>query len=350
MRELIRASREAKITGHGSTRIVKCPYCNESVKRTVLPHLRRNHPKKWEQWRRDMLELYNKGYSSMEIARECYMLFTWNVIEREVVKLSEEKGIPLAPPLKRKIDTWDSDEELQRTTVWKFGRRGTWAVHEGRYRGNWPPQVANDLIRRYTKEGELVLDPFMGGGTTAIESWLLGRRSIGLDISPHAFSITRKRIAEMAEKAPEGKLNPLLKPVVYKGDARDLSFLQNEAVDLVCTQPPYLNALKYTEYNPNDLSHIKDEKKFCQEFRKVAKELFRVLKKGRICTVQIGDVRRDGKFIPLGFLILKELLLAGFKTKDIVVKLQFADRSVAFYKDLKKLRIAHEYIFITEKP
>lgn len=349
MRELIRASRKAKVTGHGSTRMVKCPYCNESLKKTIIPHLRRKHPKKWEQWRLDMLELYNESYSSMEIARECFMLFTWNVIEREVPKLSEERGIPLAPPLKKKIDAWNNDEGLQKTTVWKFGRRGSWAVHEGRYRGNWPPQVPNNLIRRYTKKGELVLDPFTGGGTTLIESWLLGRRSIGLDISPHAFSITRKRIAEMAEKAPEGKLDPSLKPMIYKGDARNLSFLQNESVDLVCTQPPYSNALKYTEYNPNDLSHMKNEK-FCQEFRKVAKELFRVLKKRRVCAVQMGDIRKAGRFIPLGFLILRELSSTGFETKDLVVKLQFADRSVAFYKNLKNLRIAHEYIFIMERP
>lgn len=297
-----------------------------------------------------MLELYNEGFSSMEIVRECYMLFTWNLVEREIVKLSEEKGIPIAPPLKREIKAWEGDEELQRATVWKFGRRGTWAVHDGRYRGNWPPQVPNNIIRRYSSEGELVLDPFVGGGTTVIESWLLGRRSIGLDVSPHALSITRKRIAEMEENAPKGKLDPSLRPTIYQGDARDLSFLKNESIDLLCAQPPYLNALRYTKYSPNDLSHLKDEKEFCKEFKIVAQESFRVLKKGKICAVQIGDTRKDGDLVPLGFLILRELLAAGFKIKDIVIKLQYADRSVAFYRNLKALRIAHEYIFVMKKP
>jgi len=198
--------------------------------------------------------------------------------------------------------------------------------------------------------GERVLDPFLGGGTTVIESWVLGRRSIGVDVSPHSISLSKKRIAEMAEKAPRGKMNPVLKPEIYEADARNLSFLKDRSVDLVCSQPPYWNAVRYTEYNPNDLSHIKDEKEFCEEFRKVAQEMFRVLKERKICAVQIGDTRKDGKFIPLGFMILKELESTGLKIKDIVIKLQYADRSTAFYKNLKELQIAHEYLFIMKRP
>lgn len=349
MRELVRASRKAEIEGHGSTRTVKCPYCGKLSKKTIIPHLKRKHQKEWQQWRIDMLDMYNKGLSSMEIARQCYMLFTWSVVEREVVKLSEEKSIAIAPPLNREINVWNSGEELQRTTVWKFGKRGTWAVHEGKYRGNWPPQVPNNIIRRHSKKGELVLDPFVGSGTSVIESWLLGRRSIGLDVSPHAISISRKRIEEMIERAPKEKLDQSLKPTVCKCDARDLSFLEDGSIDLVCAQPPYLNVLRYTAYDPNDLSHISDEKEFCREFKKVTKQLFRVLKKGKICAVQIGDIRRNGELIPLGFMILRELMTTGFKTNDIVIKLQYADRSTGFYRNLKELQIAHEYLFIMKK-
>jgi len=350
LRELVRASRKAEIKGHGSTRTVMCPYCGESFKKTIIPHLKRNHQKEWQQWRIDMLDMCNEGFSSMEIARECYMLFSWSVIEREVMRLAEEREIPLAPPLHREIKVWEGDEELQKTTVWKFGRRGTWAVHEGRYRGNFPPQVPNNVIRRYSKEKELVLDPFLGGGTTVIESWILGRRSIGVDVSPHSLNLSKKRIAEMAEKAPKEKLNPILKPEVFEGDARNLSFLEDNCVDLICTQPPYWNAVKYTKYKPNDLSHIKDERKFCEEFKKSAQELFRVLRRGKICAVQMGDTRKNGKFVPLGFMILKELESTGFRTKEIVVKLQYADKSTAFYKNLEEFQIAHEYLFIMRKP
>jgi hypothetical protein len=91
MRELIRASRKAKVKGHRSTRTVECPYCSQVFKRTIINHLKIKHPTKWKRWQKDMLELYNQGYSSMEIVRECYILFSWSLIEREVMKLAEEK-------------------------------------------------------------------------------------------------------------------------------------------------------------------------------------------------------------------------------------------------------------------
>jgi SAM-dependent methyltransferase len=350
MREIISAARRAKIKGHGLARVVECPYCGTPTKISVSPHLKREHPDKWQQWRTDMLELYNEGLSTMQIARECYMLFSWSTIENVVTKLAEEAGITLQPPITKEIKSWGDNCELQKTTVWNFTKRGTWAVHDGRYRGNWPPQVPNNIIRRYSNEGELVLDPFLGGGTTIIESWLIGRRSIGLDISPHAISISTKRIEEMFEKAGIGNLNPSLRPIIRRGDARNLSFLENESVDLICTQPPYLNSLKYTHFEKNDLSHIGNEKEFCEEFKKVAQECFRVLKRGKICAVQIGDTRKLGRFCPLGSMILNELISTGFETKNIIIKLQYADKSTAFYKNLNDFQIAHEYIFIMGKP
>lgn len=64
----------------------------------------------------------------------------------------------------------------------------------------------------------------------------------------------------------------------------------------------------------------------------------------------MGDTRKLGKFVPLGFMVLNELASAGFETKDIVIKLQYADKSTAFYKNLKDFQIAHEYIFVMKKP
>ena len=349
MRELIKASRKAIVKGHGSNREVTCPYCEKNCKRTIIPHLKNHHNAKWQIWRKDMLDMYNEGLSSMEIVRECYMLFTWGIVEKEIIKLSEETGIKIAPPLNRIVKKWESEENLQKSSVWKFGRRGAWAVHDGKYRGNWPPQVPYNLIKKYSRKKDLVLDPFVGGGTTVIESWLLGRRSIGVDVSPHAISRTNKRIEEMLEKAPKQKLNILLRPKIFQRDARALTFIK-EPVDLICTQPPYLNAIQYTEKNPDDLSHIRNEKEYCLEFKKVASQLYKILKPGRICAVQIGDTRKRGKYIPLGFLVHKELLSVGFETDNIVIKLQYADKSSGFYKNMKDLLIAHEYIFIMKKP
>lgn len=70
------------------------------------------------------------------------------------------------------------DFRLESTTIWSFKERGNWATHNGDYRGNCAPQVPRNLILKYTEEGDIVLDPFCGSGTTMIETKLLNRKGI----------------------------------------------------------------------------------------------------------------------------------------------------------------------------
>lgn len=58
--------------------------------------------------------------------------------------------------------------ELECSTVWSFPKRGNWASHQSNWRGNWAPEIARNLILRYSNEGDWLLDPMIGGGTTAI--------------------------------------------------------------------------------------------------------------------------------------------------------------------------------------
>lgn len=55
-----------------------------------------------------------------------------------------------------------------------------------------------DLMERFSQPGELICDPFLGGGTTAVVASALGRRFLGIDLDPQAIATTRARLAEMA--------------------------------------------------------------------------------------------------------------------------------------------------------
>ena len=74
------------------------------------------------------------------------------------------------------------DFQLEASSLWSFPDRGSWATHDGGYRGNWSPDIPRNVMLRYTRPGDLVLDPFVGGGTTAIEAKLVGRDCVALDI------------------------------------------------------------------------------------------------------------------------------------------------------------------------
>ena len=66
--------------------------------------------------------------------------------------------------------------------------------------------------------------------------------------------------------------------LLYKGDARNLDFISDESIDLICTHPPYANIIQYSEDIPGDLSRLKVND-FLKEMRDVATESYRVLKK-----------------------------------------------------------------------
>lgn len=231
---------------------------------------------------------------------------------------------------------------LESTTVWSFPDRGSWATHSGKYRGNWSPYVPRNLILRYSNPGDWVLDQFMGSGTTLIEAKLLNRHAVGVDINPQSVSISETNLQFQCETTS--------KIFTRNGNAADLHFIKDSSIDLICTHPPYANIIKYSKEIDGDISLLGVEV-FLDEMQKVAKEAYRVLKKGKMCAVMIGDVRKNGKVIPLGFRMMECFLQAGFLNKEIIIKEQHNCRSTDYWEKQNNnfLLLAHEYIFVFYK-
>lgn len=246
----------------------------------------------------------------------------------------------------------------EQNTVWSFKSRGNWATHSGEYRGNWSPYIPRNVLLKYSKPGELVLDYFCGAGTTAVESKLLGRKSIAFDINDKAVELAKKNInfsvgPEQLSLLGEDNNLKTYEPELSVGDARDLSFLRDNSIDLICAHPPYANIINYTNSKDGDLSFY-NINKFLTEALKVAKESFRVLKPGRQCAILIGDTRREKHVIPLGFRLINVYLNAGFKLRELIIKRQHNCKTTGFwYNNSIKynfLLLAHEYLPIFEKP
>ena len=232
--------------------------------------------------------------------------------------------------------------KLEPTTIWSFPDRGSWATHSGKYRGNWSPYVPRNLILRYSKPGNWILDQFMGSGTTLVEAKLLNRNAVGVDINPQSVSISETNLQFQCETNS--------KIFIRKGDATNLEFIKDCSIDFICTHPPYANIIKYSDGMEDDISLLVVED-FLTEMRKVASESFRVLKNGKLCAVMMGDVRKYGKVIPLGFRMMECFLQAGFTNNEIIIKEQHNCRSTDYWEKQhnKFLLLAHEYIFVFQK-
>ncbi|RLI04638.1 DNA methylase [Candidatus Bathyarchaeota archaeon] len=281
-----------------------------------------------------------------EITHEDYLNFIRKkreiTIENVKVKLSEKKNIKNLQPKNFRVET---------TTVWSFEKRGNWATHKGNYRGNWAPEVPRNLILRYTKPGETVLDQMVGSGTTLVECKLLDRNGIGVDINFEALMVTRDRLNFNLSRKKTRSWQK-----TYLGDARNLNLIENESVDLIATHPPYVNIIPYShEKIGGDLSKVYSVEEYINEIKKVAKESFRVLKPGKHCGILVGDTRKHRHYVPVAFRVMQAFLEAGFILKEDIIKVQWHMKTTREVWEKRKhkedfLLIKHEHLFVFRKP
>ncbi|MDH4330557.1 MAG: DNA methyltransferase [Candidatus Moranbacteria bacterium] len=236
--------------------------------------------------------------------------------------------------------------ELECSTVWSFPRRGKWATHKSDWRGNWSPEVARNLILRYSKEGEHLLDCMIGGGTTAIEAKILNRHITCTDVNNDAIQRTKNSLDFDSENNSKQRIELC--------DARNLDFIKDEEIDFILTHPPYADIIKYSEGKiEDDLSNIHSIDEFADEMEEVAKELYRVLRKGKYCAILMGDTRREKMYQPLAYKVMDRFLKQGFQLKEDIIKQQHNCKATGFWKTKSQeynfLLIMHEHLFVFKK-
>jgi tRNA/tmRNA/rRNA uracil-C5-methylase (TrmA/RlmC/RlmD family) len=170
-----------------------------------------------------ILEEKTRGTPDLEIGQKYGVTFRY--IERLITKSRGLNISTLKGP--RKIRTfYPKDFKQEQTTVWSFKQRGNWATHSGEYRGNWSPYIPRNVIVRYSKPGEVVLDYFCGAGTTAVECKLSGRKCIAFDINDKAVELAKEKAnfrvpSEQLAFIDEGNHPQIYEPDLSVGDARD---------------------------------------------------------------------------------------------------------------------------------
>lgn len=327
----------------------QCPLCHEYGNDNLRSHVIDVHGE--EEFRRAVLADKERGMPDPEIGKRYGISFS--TLEQIITEAYGANVSVLKRP--KHIKRWQPlNFREETTTVWSFKQRGDWATHDGRYRGNWSPYIPRNVILKYSKPGDTVLDYFVGGGTTAVEAKLLGRRCIAKDINPGAVGITLEnlRFSPPRQLFGDGALT-LYEPKVSVGDARDLSNIPDSSIDLICAHPPYAGIIKYSAKIKGDLSDLSVQD-FLIEMRRVAEESLRVLKPGAKCAILIGDARKSKHVVPIGFKIIRVFLDAGFTLAELVIKRQHNCKTTGFWynRSIQQnfLLLAHEYLPIFEKP
>ncbi|MCS3755234.1 DNA modification methylase [Salinibacter ruber] len=213
---------------------------------------------------------------------------------------------------KNKLNDLSSSEWLKRTKSFFF-QEGLGADHphaqiEREHPAPFSFQDVKWLIEFFTKEGELVLDPFSGVGSTVKACAASGREGVGVELVEKWHDLAKKRmeVEVDSERRESQKL--------FRDDCRKfLAETENDTFDFIVTSPPYWNILNKdpdhkaqervdeglaTSYSEDerDLGNIKEYEEFVGEVVNVFVECGRVLKEDQYMAIIVSDFRHKSKF------------------------------------------------------
>jgi len=253
------------------------------------------------------------------------------------------------------LNRWKEYDDIRTDSLWIIGKRDSTGVHTADYWGNFIPQIPNQMIKRYTKKGEWVLDPFVGCGTTLIESQRLGRNGVGVELQETAAQKARESISSEPNKY--GVVSQVVTGDSATTDFKSLLKNHNQkSVKLLIMHPPYFDIIKFSNH-PRDLSNAASVEQFLHMMNTIIDNTSAVLDKGRYFVLVIGDKYSRGEWIPLGFLTMNEILRKNFSLKSIIVKNFEETTGKRNQKELWRYRalvggfyiFKHEYIFVFKK-
>jgi SAM-dependent methyltransferase len=252
------------------------------------------------------------------------------------------------------------DQEVLTDSLWVLGARDKSGVHMGDYHGNFVPQIPRQLIRRFTNPGDVVLDAFLGSGTTLIECRRLGRHGIGIELLPRVANASEARID--AERAQGGATTRVLRGDSSTAEAegavrRSLARLNRANADLAVLHPPYHDIIRFSD-DPRDLSTCADVKGFLERFERVLERAAGLVRPGGHVAIVIGDLYRDSEVVPLGFQCMNLPAARALRLKGIIVKDIVNNRAKRHMENLWRYRAVaggfyifkHEYVFVFRKP
>lgn len=256
------------------------------------------------------------------------------------------------------LNNWKEYSHVETGTLWLFPSRAKGAGHKFEYHGNFIPQIASQLIERYTKPGDVVLDMFLGSGTSAIEAVNMNRRIVGVELKEELASYVAEKFTPAARQNSVQIINGNSGSTEVREKISDaLQHWGKEKAQLLVLHPPYADIIKFSD-KQEDLSNCSSTEQFIDMFCDVAQNGYDFLEKGRYAALVIGDKYAKGELIPLGFLCMQIMNEIGFKTKSIVVKnIQGNEIGKGRAGNLWRYRalaggfniFKHEYVIIFEK-
>ena len=216
--------------------------------------------------------------------------------------------------------------------VWRFTYEARDIRDKTVHPATFPISLARRVIEQFTHQGELVMDPFVGSGTTLLAAQDANRNAVGFDLSRDYVMLSRERISQQSLIHPSVQL-------AVQDDARNIHrYLPEESVSLVVTSPPYSNLLnrkrknksrrdrdngqlgKIEQYSqdPRDLGTM-DLDKYTENMGVIFESLLPLLRKKAHCVINVPDMWWENKRITIHVALIEELRRRGYELRNTII-------------------------------
>lgn len=217
--------------------------------------------------------------------------------------------------------------------VWQFNYNGRDIRDKEKHPAVYPLALSNKVISLFTHKGELVVDPFVGSGTSLVSALELNRNAVGFDINENYIKLCKERLSEIIKDETS--------QIAILDDARNIpEYFKDKQISLLLTSPPYSNLLnrkrknksrrgmerKNTQYmqveqysqNKNDLGILEIED-FTKEIEKIYRGLLPKLKPKGHSVINVTDMWWENKRIPIHIYIVNAMQNAGYELRNTII-------------------------------
>lgn len=216
--------------------------------------------------------------------------------------------------------------------VWQFYYESRDIRDKNIHPATFPISLSKKIIELFTHEGELVLDPFVGSGTTLVAANDLNRNAVGFDLQEKYTELCSRRLSQLS-------LFTKTKQIAIQDDARNISdYFEKNSISLIWTSPPYANLLnrerknksrrdrdngqlgKVEQYSqdPRDLG-VMDIESYAKVMGNIYEQLLPLLKPKGHCVINVPDMWWENKRITIHVSLIEELRGRGYELRNIII-------------------------------
>jgi len=218
--------------------------------------------------------------------------------------------------------------------VWQFSYEGRDIRDKEVHPAVFPIGLAKRVIGLFTHQGELVVDPFVGSGTTLVAAQDLDRNAVGFDLHEKYVRVSEGRLLQPT-------LGSSSRQLAIQDDARNIpEYLREETVALIFTSPPYANLLNRRRLNKSRRGDLRKSKQYLEieqysqdardlgtldppEFGKAMGDIFRgmlpLLRPKAHCVINVPDMWWNNKRITLHIVVVEALRRAGYELRNTII-------------------------------